>query len=234
MPTATARFSSTTGESFRRGEQTVEAGYLRPARLGPATGARVAGGDVCLQLVGTSRDAHDLVQDSQRLAYGVSIPERAVLGFERDEVSGGADACGLAGIVEEHECEETPRLSLVWHELNEQPGQPYRLLTEFATNEVGAACCRVPFVEDEVDDRQHGVETVGELICGRDTVRDAGVADLAFCADDALLERCLWDQEGARDLGRRKAADGPKRERDLGLRRKSRMAAGEDEAQAVI
>ena len=42
------------------------------------------------------------------------------------------------------------------------------------------------------------------------------------------------DEEGAGDLGRREAAGKPQRERDLRLGRERRVAAGEDELEAVV
>ena len=69
---------------------------------------------------------------------------------------------------------------------------------------------------------------------GRDTVRDAGLADLAFRANQPLCERGLRNEECAGDLGRRQAPERPQGQRDLGFHRQGRVAAGEDQAQAIV
>src|SRR3954464_7164792 len=68
----------------------------------------------------------------------------------------------------------------------------------------------------------------------RDSERDAGVADLPLGPDEALGERRLRDEEGARDLRRLEAADEAQRQRDLGIRRERRMAAGEDQLEPFV
>jgi hypothetical protein len=49
-----------------------------------------------------------------------------------------------------------------------------------------------------------------------------------------LRHRRLGDEEGPRNLGRRQAAQRAKRQGDTSLRRQRRVAAGEDEAQALV
>src|SRR3954453_17241113 len=69
---------------------------------------------------------------------------------------------------------------------------------------------------------------------GRDSEREAGVADLPLGPDEALGERRLRDEEGARDLRRLEAADEAQRQGDLRLQRERRMAAGEDELEPFV
>jgi hypothetical protein len=68
----------------------------------------------------------------------------------------------------------------------------------------------------------------------RHAQRDAGVADLPLRADEPLRERRFGEEEGACDLGRLEAADEAQRQRDLGLRRECRVAAGEDQFEAFV
>src|SRR3954454_17045161 len=69
---------------------------------------------------------------------------------------------------------------------------------------------------------------------GRDSERDAGVADLPLGPDEALGERRLRDEEGASDLRRLEPADEAQRQRDLRLRRERRVAAGEDQLEPLV
>ena len=65
-------------------------------------------------------------------------------------------------------------------------------------------------------------------------VRDTRVADLPLGADDALCDRRRPGQEGPGDLLGREIADLAQGERDLCVGRQRRMAAGEDQPQAVV
>ena len=53
-------------------------------------------------------------------------------------------------------------------------------------------------------------------------------------AHQALRHRRLRHEECAGDLVRRKAAEGPQRERDLGVERQRGVTAGEDELQSLV
>jgi hypothetical protein len=68
----------------------------------------------------------------------------------------------------------------------------------------------------------------------RHLVGDAGVADLALGADDALLHGGLAREERAGHLGRREAAEQAQGQRDPRLRGQCRVAAGEEEPQAIV
>ena len=52
--------------------------------------------------------------------------------------------------------------------------------------------------------------------------------------NEALGERRFRDEERTGDLGRRQAAERPERQRDPGVERQGRVAAREDEAQAIV
>ncbi len=81
---------------------------------------------------------------------------------------------------------------------------------------------------------QHAVEPLGQVSPGRDFVRDTGIADLRFRADDALREGCGRRQECAGDFLGSKSAYLAQGQRDLGICRQRRMTAREDEPQPVI
>ena len=93
-------------------------------------------------------------------------------------------------------------LGLVGHQLGERAPEPDRL-----GGEVSPAA--VALVEDQVDDREHRGEAVGEQVRRRHAKRDPGVLDLALRADEPLGHGLLGDEEGAGDLVRRQAAERP-------------------------
>ena len=93
---------------------------------------------------------------------------------------------------------------------------------------------RVALVEDEVEDGEHRAQPLRQQVVGRDAEGDAGVADLPLRADEPLRHRRLGDEERVRDLRRRQAGDLPQRQRDPRLGGERRVAAGEDEREAVV
>ena len=103
-------------------------------------------------------------------------------------------------------------LRLVGHQLGERAPEPDRL-----GGEVSAAA--VAFVEDQVDNREHRGEAVGEQMSRRHAKRDPGGFDLALGANEPLGHGRLRDEEGARDLLRTHPAQRSQRERDLGIER---------------
>jgi hypothetical protein len=118
-------------------------------------------------------------------------------------------------------------LGLVRHQLGECPAEADRLGREVAP-------AAVPLVEDQVDDRKHGRQPVGQQVRRGHAERDPGCLDLPLCADEALRHRLVRDEEGARDLLGGEAAQSPQGERDLGVERQGRMAAGEDELEPLV
>src|ERR1700747_80798 len=60
------------------------------------------------------------------------------------------------------------------------------------------------------------------------------IADEGLCAHDALGERCRRNEKCARNLLGGEAADFAEGERNLSFGRQSGMAAGEDQAEAII
>jgi hypothetical protein len=89
-------------------------------------------------------------------------------------------------------------------------------------------------VEDQVDDRQHGIQPVGQQVLGRHPEGDPGGLDLALGPHQPLGHGRLGDQEGAGDLAGGQAAERPQGEGDLRLGGQRGVAAGEDELQPLV
>ncbi len=97
-----------------------------------------------------------------------------------------------------------------------------------------SACRRVALVERQVDDGEHPGQAFLEQFRWRHLVGDRRVGDLAPGPHESLLHRRLRHQEGAGDVGDLQAGDGPQGQRDLGRHGERRVAAREDQPQAVV
>src|SRR5581483_8421738 len=159
----------------------------------------------------------------------LEVPERAVLVGEKDELTLRREPCGAAGVLQEKQRVQPVRLRLVRHEGREDGGQPDRLRAE-----LGPHGRPVAGVEDEIDRREHGPQPLRQEVLGWHAERDAGVADLPLRPYEPLRERRLREDEGARDLRRREAADEAQGQGDLRLRGERRMTAGEDQLEALV
>ena len=164
------------------------------------------------------------------------MPAPPILVLEKHEIAGLVESGLASRIVQEHEGEETGRFRRRrWphqhpHEAPEADG----LGAEVGPHERLAPGGRIPLVEDEIDDRQHRVDPRGHVLRVGHRVRDARVADLGLRADEALRHGRGRHEKRARDLVRLEAAQRAKRERDLRLGGQRRVAAGEDQPEAII
>jgi hypothetical protein len=118
-------------------------------------------------------------------------------------------------------------LRLVGHQRGQHAPEPGRL-----GGEVDAPA--VALVEDQVHDRQHGGQPLGQDLVGRDREGDPRLADLDLGPRQAALHRLRRDEERVGDLLGRQAAERAQRQRDLRLGRQRGMAAREDELQALV
>jgi hypothetical protein len=130
-------------------------------------------------------------------------------------------------VVQEHQCQQAMDLGLVGHQLRQRAPEPDRLRRQ-------VAAAAPALVEDQVHDGQSGGEPVREQMRRRHAERDAGRLDLALGPHEPLRHRRLRNEEGARDLRRGQAAERAQRERHLGIRGQRRVAAGEDELEALV
>jgi hypothetical protein len=194
----------------------------------------VNGVDRRLYLVRAGLTAAQAAAD-QLLALGdqLAVPAAAVLVGEQHHLAVWSRARRPARLDEQHQREQPGDLLLVGHQLGQQPAEPDRLRAQVLAHEPVARARRVPLVEDQVDDRQHGPQALGQVGLARDAVRDPSVADLALRTHKPLCHR-RRHAERARDLRRRQAAEQPQRQRDARGRAERRVAAGEDQPQPLV
>ena len=188
-----------------------------------------------LQRERTGPAAERLLDERQRLGDLVSIPPPAILLFEHDEITGLVQTSVAARIVKQHEGDERrgfPRRRR--HQRPHQTAQTDGLGAEVGSHERRASSSRIPFVEDEIDHRQHRVEPRGHVAGVGHGIRDSRVANLTLCPHDPLRHRRWRDQKRACDLVGLEAAERAKRQRDLRLGGKRGVTAGEDQPETIV
>ena len=134
----------------------------------------------------------------------------------------------------EHQRQQPEHLWLVGHQLGELAPEPDRLVGEIDANRGRRPGRQVRLVEDEVDHAQHPRQPVGQLGSRRHPVWQAGGLDLGLGAHEALRHGRDRRAEGGRDLVGRQPGDAAQRERDPAVGVEHRVAAREDQAQAVV
>ena len=174
------------------------------------------------------------VRERAALLDLVGVPQRAVLVGEQHEPPVGVDARVAPRVVQQHQREQPARLALLRHQLDQQAPEPDRLRAQLAPHERRAGGRRVALIEDQVDGGEHRGQPVRQLVLLGHAVGDPGVGDLALRAHQPLRHRGLGDEERARDLRHRQAAERAQRQRHPRLGGERRVAAGEHQAQAVV
>ena len=134
----------------------------------------------------------------------------------------------------QRQSQQPDTLRLVGHQLDQHTGKANRFVgqvdavTQFAHRRVMAGG------EHGVDSGQHGSQPVWKLVRVGHPVGDVGLGDLGLRPADPLADGGLGNQEHAGDVDRGQPADGSQGQRDLRLGREGRVAAGEQQPQAVI
>ena len=227
---ATARLRATTGVGVVREQLVVERDDLRP--VGRRVG--VDGVDRGLQLVRAGLVAAQQAADERVALRDLGARPRAHgPGRRAARAHPPLRARGAAGVGQQQQREQAEHLGLVGHQLGQQAREPDRLRAQVLRASARQRS-RVALVEDQVDDREHRLQPRRQVGLARHAVGDPRVADLALGAHQPLRHRRLGHEERARDLGRAQPAEQPQRERDLRGGRERRMAAGEDQPQAVV
>ena len=156
----------------------------------------------------------------------LEVPQRSILIAKQDH--GAVGKSGLAArVVRQHQRQESVDLGLVRHELGEGSAKPDRLRSQVCS-------AAVSLVEDQVHDREHGGEAVGEQMRRRHTEGDSGVPDLVLRADEPFGHGLLGDEESAGDLLGAQATERSQRKRNLRIERERGVATREHELEPLI
>ena len=202
------------------------------ARLGSLG---VAGGDRRLELVRAgAAKRRGALEDTEPFVDRRGVPERPVLVAEEHELPVRTDPRVAARVLEQEQREQAERLGLVGHQHAEELREPDRLGAQLAPDERVAGGRGVPLVEDEVEHAEHVREALGEQVVGRHAERNPRLANAALRADEPLGERPLGNEERAGDLGCREAGDLAQREGHSGVDRERRVAAREEQREALV
>ena len=223
----------------RRGQEAqellVERRDLRPVGLVRRRRLGVQGRDRRLDLIATRlSEPQRPVQYANPFLDLSPVPARAVLVGQQDQLPLRAGTRGAARVVEQHQREQPERLGLGGHQRRQQLAQPQRLRAQLGAQQVLAGGGGVALVEDQVDDREHRVQAIGQRLVARQLERDARVTDLALRADQALAHGGVRHEERPRDLRRRQSSHGLESQRDPRLERERGMAAGEQQAETLV
>ena len=119
-------------------------------------------------------------------------------------------------------------------QFHQQGAEPDGLAGQIRTRQVLAGRGEIPFIKDQINHLQYGVEPFVELLPFRHLIGNAGLADLVLGAHDALRHGRRGHQIGAGDFLGGEVAHFPQGQRHPGVGGQRRVAAGEDQPQAVI
>lgn len=174
------------------------------------------------------------IQQTGRLGDQALVPFGPVLILEPDQPSPSVEAGRGARLVQEEEGEETEDLGFPRHEAVQRAGEGDRLRREVAAGGLAAGAGQVSLVEHEVDDGQYSGQPFAKLVWVGDRDPRLGLVQGLASAQQPLGHRRLGDEERLGDLPRGQPAHRSQGERDLGVPRKGRVAAGERQAEQLI
>jgi len=164
-----------------------------------------------------------------------SIPARAILIGEREEVPVAVQPGVEARGVQAHQGHEGARLGVSRRNaLDDQRAQAHRLQAHVAANRVLGEGCTVTLVEHQVQHGEHRLRPGRQLTAGRHLEGNAGLAEALARPVQTLLHGRLFRQQTARHLGGAESSEDLQGKRHLGLERQRGMAAGEHHAECVV
>lgn len=126
------------------------------------------------------------------------------------------------------------RLRLLRHQSGEHPAEPHRLLGQVPADPLVAGGRRIPLIEDQVDDLQHGRQPRRQLLGIGDRERHLGLGEGAFGPRDPLTHGGARHQEGPGDLVGGQAADHAQGQGGARLLGQERVAGDKDQRQQVL
>ena len=149
-------------------EHAIEGEDLRPVGGVRARGLVVHGRDGGLDLIRTDNSARQRrAHEGHALLDLGSIPERAILLIERDELPVRSRSRGAPRIGEQHQRQEAAHLRHVGERAPEEPREADGFVREVAPNEIAPVARCVALVEDEVEHVHHRLEALAALALAR-------------------------------------------------------------------
>jgi hypothetical protein len=138
--------------------------------------------------------------------------------------------------VKQHQCEQTGclRRRSRRHQRPYQARQTDGLGAKIGPHQRPASRGGITFIEDEIDDGENGVEASRHFAGDRHAIGNTGIADLSLRPHQSLGHGRGRHKKGAGDLVCFKASESAQRQGDLSLRSNGRVAAGENQAKAVV
>ena len=218
------------------GEHPVQVGDLRPVGVGRAERPRVARRDRRLQRVRPAAPAELLgpVQRGQAAVDQQPVPPGPVLVEQQHRLPVGTSPGRQPRRLQLDQGRQAVHLGLGRHQLGQHPGQPDRVRAQCGPHPVVPGGGRVPLVEDQVDDLEHGGQPGRPLRRSRHLERHLLAGQRPLGPDDPLRDGGLGQQVGPGDLGGGQAAEHAQGQRDPGRGREHRVAGGEHQPQEVI
>ncbi len=140
----------------------VERDHPAPVGRPDRGGVAVHGGDRGLDLVRAGpAQLQAAADEGLSLADQVSVPERAVLRGERDQIAVGVRAGRSPRVGEHQQREQAQHLGFVGQQFGQQASEPDRLGAQVVADQTVPAGSGVPLGEDEIDDGEDGCEAAG-------------------------------------------------------------------------
>ncbi len=132
----------------------------------------------------------------------ILIPKTAILFFEYDQIACLIQARLSPRIVQEHQGNQTSNFAgrSRRHQRSDQQSKTNRLSAQISSQERFPSGRDIAFVEDQVDYRQHRIETCGQIVCVGHLIRNSRVANFSFRSHQPLGHRRRRHQKRARDF----------------------------------
>src|SRR6202030_3710273 len=112
-----------------------------------------------LQLISPYRvQTQRIFDEANAFADLVLIPARALLLLKGHKFPHGIDACATAGIMQQHQRQQSEILGLFWQKLAKCATQPNGFCAKVGAYQVLARSCYAAFIEYEIDYGLHWLE----------------------------------------------------------------------------
>src|ERR1700752_459748 len=174
-----------------------------------------------------------LLQQGQPFNDLFSIPKRAILVLQQNQLARRRGSRGVTRFLQQHEGEQ-PNDFRFWLEFDEQPAQSNRLSGQLGPRYLRPRRSRIAFVKDEIDDMKHRAQSLGQFIRRPHLVRNPCLPNFCLCAHNALRQRTRSYEEGLCYLLGCQPAYLTQGERNVRFRRESRMTARKNQSQPIV